>query len=80
MSSVMFIGGIWDDGIIIDDYTKESKYLGEDAFGNPIFDTTYTEIGKLLHDMKYNGHYNTSEKNCRYMCAIIGNMVFKQTN
>lgn len=62
MSSVMFIGGIWDDGIIIDDYTKESKYLGEDAFGNPIFDTTYTEIGKLLHDMKYNGHYNTSEK------------------
>lgn len=62
MSSVISVYGLWDDGVVIDKYNESSVYMGEDAFGHPQFKNTYTEIGKLLHAMKYNGHYNTSEE------------------
>lgn len=52
--------GEWADGYIMDHYITSSEYIGEDVFGHPRFDTTYTEIGQLLHDMKYNGHLDTS--------------------
>ena len=44
----------------MDMYVEKSIYIQDDAFGNPIFNTTYTEIGQLLHSMKYNGHYDNS--------------------
>ena len=56
------IEGIWDDGYALDKYMAKSEYVGDDVFGNPQFNNTYTVIGKLLHAMKYNGHYNTSEE------------------
>lgn len=62
MSEVIPVSGLWDDGVVIDKYNESSVYLGEDAFGYPQFRNTYTPIGKLLHAMKYNGHYNTSEE------------------
>lgn len=55
------ISGLWDEGYVIDNYVVKSTYIGNDAFGNAQFDTVYTLIGKLLHSMKYNGHFNTSE-------------------
>lgn len=58
----MPIQGNWDDGYIMDMYTISSRYIGEDVFGHPLFDTVYTEIGQLIHDMKYNGHFDTSVK------------------
>ena len=62
MASPIIVHGLWDDGIVIDKYTESSVFIGEDAFGHPQFNTTYTPIGKLLHAMKYNGHFNTSEE------------------
>ena len=56
------IFGLWDEGYVIDNYIVSSRYIGEDPFGFRQFDTTYTEIGKLLHAMKYNGHFDTSER------------------
>lgn len=54
--------GNWTDGYALDQYILKSEYVGDDAFGNPVFDSTYSEIGKLIHSMKYNGHYDTSEE------------------
>lgn len=54
------IDGPWADGYALCIYTTKSVYIEDDPFGNPVFDTEYTEIGKLLHDMKYNGHFDTS--------------------
>lgn len=62
MASPIAVIGKWDDGIVVDKYTETSTYIGDDAFGHPQFQTTYTQIGKLLHAMKYNGHFNTSEE------------------
>lgn len=54
------VEGNWDEGFVFSEYSIQSTYLGEDAFGIKRFDTTYTEIGRLLHAMKYNGHFDTS--------------------
>ena len=54
------VEGNWDEGYVFSEYSVQSTYLGEDAFGIKHFDTTYTEIGRLLHAMKYNGHFDTS--------------------
>lgn len=54
------IPGAWDEGFVLSQYTVSSVYMGESAFGHPQFETKYTPTGQLLHDMKYNGHFNTS--------------------
>lgn len=48
------LDGPWDVGYALDLHTLHSDYLGEDPYdGHPLFNTTYTEIGKLLHQFKY---------------------------
>lgn len=62
MNKFIKVNGLWNDGIVLDNYIKTSKYIGDDVFGSPQFDTTYTKLGNLLHKMKYNGHFDTSQK------------------
>lgn len=62
MGAPIPVSGLWDDGVVVDKYNESSVYLGEDVFGYPQFRNTYTPTGKLLHAMKYNGHYNTSDE------------------
>ena len=61
MGTYIKVNGLWDEGFIIDKYVESSEYIGDDAFGHPQFNTTYTAIGKLLYALKYNGHSDTSE-------------------
>ena len=61
MGTYIKVNGLWDEGFIIDRYVESSEYIGDDVFGHPQFNTTYTPIGKLLHSLKYNGHLDTSE-------------------
>lgn len=61
MSVHIKVNGSWDEGFIIDKYVENSEYIGNDVFGRPQFNTTYTAVGKLLHSLKYNGHLDTSE-------------------
>ena len=52
MGNPIVVTGLWDEGFVVDKYTESSTFIGEDAFGHPQFNTTYTHIGKLLHAMK----------------------------
>lgn len=54
--------GNWTDGYALDQYILKSEYVGDDVFGDPLFNNTYSEIGKLIYSMKYNGHYDKSEE------------------
>lgn len=63
---VIKLSGNWDEGYALDEYTIRSVPTGYDAFGNMSFDTEYTEVGQLIHDMKYNGHFNTSMEIAKY--------------
>lgn len=62
MSEPKEIVGSWEKGYAFDIYSTSSEYLGENEFGKKIFKTSYTEIGELLHGMKYEGKENTCKK------------------
>lgn len=47
------IKGNWKKGFALDLHTKSSIYLGPDAYGHAQYDTTRTEIGQLVYDLKY---------------------------
>lgn len=45
--------GIGNECIILDKHTISSEFLGEDQFGEPIFKNKYTELGRLMFNIKY---------------------------
>lgn len=47
------IGGNWDAGYALHKHTLSSVYLGDDANGHPQFDTTRSEPGEALFQLKY---------------------------
>lgn len=47
------IEGPWRRGIVLDWHTVDSKVVGQNEYGHPIFDNTRTEIGELLYQFKY---------------------------
>ena len=50
------VAGNWHKGFAYDLHTLSSEFVGYDEYGNPQFDTTYSEMGALLHDLKYRGN------------------------
>lgn len=49
------IVGNWAKGFAYDVHTLDSVYLGADEFGHARFDTTYSEMGELVRQLKYRG-------------------------
>lgn len=52
------IHGLWEDGLSLDKHTLSSVYTGDNEYGHPTFDTTRTEIGECLYQLKYRHDYN----------------------
>lgn len=47
------IFGEWKKGYSMDIHSISSKYLGENEYGNAVFDTKRSYIGELLYKLKY---------------------------
>ena len=45
--------GNWTEGYSMDVHTIRSIYLGVDEYGHSKYDTTRSEIGELLYQLKY---------------------------
>ena len=45
--------GSWDLGYALHKHTLSSVYLGDDEYGHPRFDTTRSEPGEALYQLKY---------------------------
>ncbi len=52
------IHGPWNDGFSLDEHTLSSVYTGDNEYGHPTFDTTRTEIGECLYQLKYKHDYS----------------------
>ena len=61
--------GNWDIGYALDQHVTNSIYLGDDPYGNPHFDNSYSEIGELLSRFKYNHQYSN-------LYEIVSTIVF----
>ena len=47
------IHGNWDSGYALDKHSLHSEFLGIDEFGHNIYDTTRSEIGEAVYQLKY---------------------------
>jgi predicted amidophosphoribosyltransferase len=52
-TNIIKIGGEWNLGYVLDKHISSSQYLGVDKFGHNMFDTTRTEIGEAIYQLKY---------------------------
>lgn len=52
------VDGSWKNGLVLDDHTLKSVYLGEDENGYPQFKTTRTELGDIIFTIKYRRNNN----------------------
>lgn len=51
--SLRQIQGPWDNGWVLDKHTLHSIYLGDDEYGHARYDTTRTEVGEAIFQLKY---------------------------
>ncbi len=56
------IDGPWKEGYAFDIHTIRSDYTGEDQYGRPIFDTTRSEMGQYIYELKYEQDLSVLEK------------------
>ena len=49
----ILLRGPWTQGYALDRQVLRSIYTGDNEFGHPTFDTTRTEIGEAMYQLKY---------------------------
>ena len=54
--------GNWQKGLAYDLHTLGSDFIGTDGYGNDQFDTTYSEMGKLVNQLKYHNNKSVINK------------------
>lgn len=56
--NVQRINGNWDLGYSLDKHVLSSIYIGDNRWGYPEFDTTRSEAGEALFQLKYRSDFN----------------------
>lgn len=64
--------GKWKKGLAFDIHTIASDYLGTDEFGHDRWDTTRSEMGELLYQLKYRDDKSSIEKIIELLKGIRG--------
>ena len=52
------INGPWNLGYSLDKHTISSIYTGDNEYGHPTFDTTRSEVGEAIYQLKYRQDFN----------------------
>lgn len=55
------ITGNWNDGVVLDKHTVCSVLKGQDAYGHNVWDTTRTEVGEALYQLKYRYQWSKAQ-------------------
>ena len=55
---VQSISGPWDVGFSLDRHVLHSSFTGDNEYGHPTFDTTRTDIGEALFQLKYRSDFS----------------------
>lgn len=57
-NDIRALSGNWDAGYVLDKHVLSSTYVGDNEFGHPQFDTTRSEVGEALYQLKYRGDFS----------------------
>ncbi len=69
--SPLKLEGPWSEGFALDSHTVGSQYLGDDAFGHPQFETTRSQVGELLFQLKYRSDKSGIGILCQTACDFV---------
>ena len=72
--NVKTINGNWHAGYTLDEQVESSEFLGNNEYGHPEFDTTRTDVGEAMYQLKYK---NDHEKISFLVDAFIENLKSK---
>ncbi|HGN2711667.1 ComF family protein [Pseudomonas aeruginosa] len=53
--------GNWNDGYVLDKHSLHSEVVCQNAQGYPVWNTTRTEVGEALFQLKYRGDFSQIE-------------------
>ena len=67
------IFGKWDIGYSLDKHTISSTFTGYNEYGHPTYNTTRTEIGEALYQLKYNSDRNKVTILAKQIVDLLGN-------
>ena len=65
------MSGAWDDGRTLDRHVRSSQFLGYNEYGHSQFETTRTELGELLYQLKYHKHRSAIAPIAEVACDFI---------
>jgi predicted amidophosphoribosyltransferase len=65
------LSGPWDEGFSLDVHTTSSVYIGDDSYGHPRYETTYSEVGELMFRLKYRGEEASVQPLCEAATAFV---------
>jgi predicted amidophosphoribosyltransferase len=72
------IYGEWDRGYVLDQHSTSSTPDGHHPNGFPKFDTDYTEAGKAVYLLKYQGDFkqvpDLAKAVCAHILPLVGNI------
>lgn len=70
-TSLKQINGNWDLGYSLDNHVLSSVYLGDDQNGHPRFDTTRSEVGQAMYQLKYQNDWTQVDVLAKELAASI---------
>lgn len=65
------VPGRWREGYVLDVHTTSSTYVGDDAFGHPMFETLRSPAGEMLYRLKYSNDAAAVEPLCDALVRFI---------
>lgn len=66
------IEGPWDEGWVLDKHSLSSVCVGQNELGHPIFETTRTEVGESIFQLKYRNDWAQAKP----LAQAINNNIF----
>ena len=63
------ITGNWDHGVVLDKHSKFSVVTGQNEWGHNIYDTTRTEVGEAVYQLKYKSDWTQVQPLAKYLYA-----------
>ena len=73
MTNPMQVEGAWRLGWTLDVHTTSSLFLGHDEMGHAQFDTTRSELGELVYQLKYKNQSQAADEIAAIMAEFLSN-------
>ena len=67
-----YIRGPWDSGWVLNKHSINSVFLGYDEYGYRRFNTTHTEVGEALYQLKYKNDWTQ----CKPLAQAIAEHIY----